>query len=77
MFTRQDDIKTIIKKILIFVPIFILTMNIFEFGLEISKYTYKIISITQLILSIVFIYIFSLFLNPRMSKNKKHNKKTA
>jgi hypothetical protein len=77
MFTRQDDIKTIIKKILIFVPIFILTMNIFEFGLEISKYTYKIISITQLILSLVFIYIFSLFLVPRMSKNKKHNKKTA
>lgn len=77
MFTRKDDFKTIIKKILIFIPVFILTMNVFEFGLDISEYTYEVVSTTQLILTIVFMYIFSLIINPRMSKNKKPNKKTA
>lgn len=75
MFTRKDSIQIIIKKSLIFTTVFILVMNVIEFGLNITDYTYEVVSVLQVILTLVFMYIFSLIFDPQ--RKKKANQKSA
>lgn len=68
MFSRKDSIRVIIQKSIFFTLIFLLIMNIFEFGLNFTQYTYEVVPIIQLILTLIFMYIFSLILEPKKRK---------
>lgn len=71
MFTRKDTIPIIIKKSVLFIVIFVLMINLFEHGINFSEYTYEVISVLQIVLTLIFIYIFSILLDRKKKKKVK------